>query len=118
MVASYLGGCAIATTYVGLVHPFSAALSVVLGLHHCVANCVALMALADFYMEAADNVRRWSEAQRVSIPSGFGKSLSEAEFVELEQATLVHEKPLTNALGPDFRKILTKEKVRYLFERM
>ena len=28
MVASYLGGCAIATSYVGLVHPFSAGLSV------------------------------------------------------------------------------------------
>ena len=31
MVASYLGGCSIATSYVGVVHPFSAGLSVVLG---------------------------------------------------------------------------------------
>ena len=28
MVASYLGGCAIAMSYVGLVHPFSAALNI------------------------------------------------------------------------------------------
>ena len=32
MVASYLGGCAIATSYVGVVHPLPAGLSVVLGL--------------------------------------------------------------------------------------
>ncbi len=45
MVASYLGGSAIATSYVGLVHPISAGLSVVLGIHHCVANCITMRAM-------------------------------------------------------------------------
>ena len=37
MVASYLGSCAIATSYVGLIHPFSAGLSIALGYHRCIA---------------------------------------------------------------------------------
>ena len=51
MVASYLGGCAIATSYVGLIHPFSAGLSIALGYHHCIANCIAFGALDEFYPE-------------------------------------------------------------------
>ena len=43
MIASFLGGCAIGSSYVGVVHPFSAALSVVLGTHHCVANCIVML---------------------------------------------------------------------------
>jgi 3-deoxy-alpha-D-manno-octulosonate 8-oxidase len=49
MVASYLGGCAIATSYVGIIHPFSAGLSVVLGLHHCLANCIVMHSMQPFY---------------------------------------------------------------------
>ena len=45
MVASYLGGSAIANSFVGVVHPFWAGLSVVLGLHHGVANCIAMASL-------------------------------------------------------------------------
>ena len=54
MVASYLGGCAIATSYVGLVHPLSAGLSVVLGVHHCIGNCIVMRAMADYYPAAYD----------------------------------------------------------------
>ena len=49
MVASYLGGCAIATSYVGIIHPFSAALSVVFGTPHCKANCIVMNAMKEFY---------------------------------------------------------------------
>ncbi len=62
MVASYLGGCAIATSYVGLIHPLSAELSVVLGIHHCVANSIVMRAMADYYPEAYDEF--WKIAGR------------------------------------------------------
>ena len=47
MIASYFGGIAIANSYVGLVHPFSAGLSVVLGIHHCEANCIVMRAMGN-----------------------------------------------------------------------
>ena len=118
MVASYLGGCAIATSYVGIVHPFSAGLSVVLGLHHCVANCIALNALGAFYPDEHAEFRTMLEKQRVTLPAGVCANLSDDEFRRLVAATVVHEKPLTNALGPDFRKVLTDERVIDIFRRM
>lgn len=118
MVASYLGGCAIATSYVGVVHPFSAGLSVVLGLHHCVANCIALNALAEFYPAEHAEFRTMLAKQRVEIPSGVCAGLSDEQFARLVASTIVHAKPLTNALGPGFRDVLTDDHVVEIFRRM
>jgi 3-deoxy-alpha-D-manno-octulosonate 8-oxidase len=118
MVASYLGGCAIATSYVGVVHPLSAGLSVVLGLHHCVANCIVMRAMGEFYPAACEEFIAMTERQRVTIPDGVCRGLSDRQFEALYAASVIHEKPLTNALGGGFRDILSFEKVRSLFQRM
>ena len=68
MVASYLGGSAIATSYVGLVHPLSAGLSVVLGYHHCVANCIVMRAMEEYYPDAYREFWHMVEKQGASIP--------------------------------------------------
>jgi 3-deoxy-alpha-D-manno-octulosonate 8-oxidase len=118
MVASYLGGCAIAASYVGVVHPLSAGLSVVLGLHHCVANCIVMRAMEEFYPAARDEFQAMAERQGVTIPQGVCRDLDDKQFQALYEATVIHEKPLTNALGEGFRKILTFEKVTSLFKKM
>jgi len=118
MVASYLGGCAIATSYVGLVHPLSAGLSVVMGYHHCVANCIAMRAVEEFYPAYFSEFWRFAETQEIDIPAGVCVGLSDEKFDALFNATVVHEKPLTNALGEGFRRILSKEKVVSLFQKM
>nr|WP_208019632.1 iron-containing alcohol dehydrogenase family protein [Candidatus Chlorobium masyuteum] len=118
MVASYLGGCAIATSYVGVLHPFSAALSVVLGLHHGVANCITMRAMEEFYPEGYSEFYRMAERQGVSIPEGVCRNLTDDQYERLYSATIIHEKPLTNALGEDFKDILTPWKVRELFLRI
>lgn len=118
MVASYLGGCAIATSYVGLVHPLSAGLSVVLGLHHCVANCIVMRAMQEFYPQAYDEFWSMVDKQGVSIPQGVCANLGEKDFKALYEASTMHQKPLTNALGVDYKSILTLEKVTSLFKKM
>jgi len=118
MVASYLGGCAIATSYVGVLHPFSAALSVVLGLHHGVANCITMRAMEEFYPEGYSEFYRMAERQGVSIPEGVCRNLTDDQYERLYAATIIHEKPLTNALGEHFKDILTPWKARKLFLRM
>ncbi len=118
MVASYLGGCAIATSYVGVVHPFSAGLSVVLGLHHCVSNCIVMRAVEEFYPEPYAEFWKMVEKQNIHIPEGVCRGLKDEEFDRLYASTIVHEKPLTNALGPNFGKILTREKVKETFLKM
>jgi 3-deoxy-alpha-D-manno-octulosonate 8-oxidase len=118
MVASYLGGCAIATSYVGLVHPLSAGLSVVLGVHHCVGNCIVMRALADYYPAASDEFWKMAERQRVKVPEGICRNLGEADFKALYDASIMHQKPLTNALGENYKSILTLDKVTDLFKKM
>lgn len=118
MVASYLGGIAIAHSFVGLVHPFSAALSVVLGAHHGVGNCIALAAMEEFYPEEAAFLKEMARDQGVAIPQGLTAGADDRTFEDLYAGTIIHEKPLANALGDGFKNVLTRDKVRSVFERM
>ena len=118
MVASYLGGCAIAMSYVGVVHPFSAALSVVFEMHHTVANCVTMRAMQDFYPQYYQEFWKMAEYQSVDVPIGIGASLSDETHNKLYEAMIIHEKPLTNALGQGCRSILDRNRARLIFERM
>jgi 3-deoxy-alpha-D-manno-octulosonate 8-oxidase len=118
MVASYLGGCAIATSYVGVVHPFSAGLSVVLGIHHCLANCITMRAMEEFYPHGYREFWQMVDKQKVDIPEGVCRYLSSEDHDRLYASTIVHQKPLTNALGEDYQSILTSERVREIFMRM
>ena len=56
--------------------------------------------------------------QKVTLPKGICKNLTEEQLNGLYQGSIVHEKPLINALGEDFKKILTREKVLSLFANM
>lgn len=118
MVASYLGGASIANTYVGVVHPLSAGLSTVLHFHHCVANCIVMNVMDDFYADEAKEFRFFLEKQKVKIPPRVCSGLSAERFRELYQSATIHEKPLTNALGPEFKSILTFDRVSDLYRMM
>jgi len=118
MVASYLGGCAIATSYVGVLHPFSAGLSVVLGTHHCVANCITMRAMEEFYPFEYEEFWQMVDQQEVMVPEGICRNLSDEQYSQLYESTIIHEKPLTNALGENFKEVLTEDKVIDLFKRM
>ena len=118
MVASYLGGSAIATSYVGVVHPFSAGLSVVLGIHHCLANCITMRAMKEFYPQPYEEFWNSVERQKVNVPEGVARDLSDDQYKALYESTVIHAKPLTNALGPDYKNTLTFDKVVELFKKM
>jgi 3-deoxy-alpha-D-manno-octulosonate 8-oxidase len=118
MIASYLGGCAIANSLVGLVHPFSAGLAITLKLHHGIANCIAMDALGEFYPEEVGEFRSICEKQQIDLPRGVTSRFSDNDFERLYASTIIHERPLANALGEDFKSILTPEKVKEIFSRM
>jgi 3-deoxy-alpha-D-manno-octulosonate 8-oxidase len=118
MVASYLGGASIANTYVGVVHPLSAGLSTVLHLHHCVANCIVMKVMNDFYPDETEEFTSFVERQNVSIPKNVCKHLSQDHFKALYESAIIHEKPLVNALGAGFRQELTFDRVSGLYLKM
>ena len=118
MVASYLGGCAVASSYVGIVHPFSAGLSVVLGLHHCIANCIVMHAMEEYYPRVFEEFWNMVRLQNIEIPRNVCRDLTDLQYDALYAATIIHEKPLTNALGNNFKEKLNKKKVLELFKKM
>ena len=118
MIASYFGGCAIANSFVGVVHPFSAGLSVVLDTHHCIGNCITMNAMEKFYSKEYKEFFEMAEKQGITIPKGIGANLSDETYLALYNSTVIHEKPLANALGDNFKEQLTLEKVTEIFKRM
>ncbi len=118
MMASFLGGCAIANSYVGLIHPFSAGLSVVFDTHHCIGNCIAFDAMEDFYPEQHREFRKMMKRQKVELPKGLCQNSGPEELRRLMNASLIHEVPLTNALGADFKTKLNEDLVFSFFKRM
>jgi 3-deoxy-alpha-D-manno-octulosonate 8-oxidase len=116
MVASYLGGMAAGN--VGIVHPISAGLGIVLHVPHGLANCYALSVLEEFYPEEHAQFTEMMARQKVSLPKGICANLTGEQYDSLYQGSIVHEKPLANALGDWFKDILTKEKLIGLFKRM
>ena len=75
----------------------------VLGTPHCKANCIVMNAMEQFYPKQVVEFKEMVSAG-VKIPSGFCDGLSDSQLNDLYNATIIHEKPLTNALGKDFKK--------------
>ena len=115
-VASYIGGMAAGN--VGAVHPISAGLSIVLHLPHGKANCYAMSVLKDVYPEEYEQFTAMLAKQKVVLPKGICANLTDDQYDALYQGSIVHEKPLINALGPDFKQILTKERLISMFKAM
>ena len=60
----------------------------------------------------------YCDANGIRIPRGVCESLSDEQYRALYDATMVHVKPLANALGDQFRDILSPDKVLATFRRM
>ena len=80
MVASYHGGASLANSFVGVVHPFSAGLSIVFGTPHCLANCIIMSAMEEFYPVETEQFKFYVEKQGISIPSGLTQKLDDVDF--------------------------------------
>jgi 3-deoxy-alpha-D-manno-octulosonate 8-oxidase len=52
------------------------------------------------------------------VPEGVARNLTDDQYKALYESTVIHAKPLTNALGPDYKNTLTFDKVVELFKKM
>lgn len=117
MVASFFGGMAVANSNVGIAHPLSYGLSLVLGYHHGIANCIVFDKLEEYYPETYE-FREFLKTFGVEIPRGIMKSVTDEQLSKMADATLKNERPLENAFGPKWRELFTKETVINLYKRM
>jgi 3-deoxy-alpha-D-manno-octulosonate 8-oxidase len=117
MVASVLGGIAVANSNVGICHPLSYGLSLVLGLHHGYSICIAFNQLEEYYPEVA-LFRTILKKNNIELPKIISDKISDADIDRMADATLKNERPLENAFGKEWKSIFTKEKVISLIKKM
>lgn len=118
MMASYAGGMSIAYSQVGVAHAVSYGLSYLLGTKHGIGNCIVMNHLEEYYPEGAAEFKRMVDKNKIDIPQGICKGLTDEQF-EIMMNVSLGLKPLwENALGKDWEKIMTREKLRALFEKL
>ncbi len=118
MMASFFGGMSIAYSQVGVAHATSYGLSYVLGLKHGEGNCVAFNHLEEFYPEGVEEFHRMAERAGVDLPTGVTSGLSDSEMERMMDVSLGMAPLWENALGPDWRERMPRERLRALYERM
>jgi 3-deoxy-alpha-D-manno-octulosonate 8-oxidase len=118
MMASYAGGMSIAYSQVGVAHAVSYGLSYLLGTKHGIGNCIVMNHLEDYYPEGVDEFKRMVEKNKIEIPTGICKGLSEEQFQAMMTVSLGMKPLWENALGKDWEKIMTPEKLRALYEKL
>ena len=117
MVASVMGGISISNSNVGICHPLSYGLSLVLGLHHGFAICIAFNQLEEYYPEVKE-FKEFIQKSKIELPKIINGDVSNEQIDKMADATLKNERPLENAFGIKWKKIFTKEKVISLIKKM
>jgi 3-deoxy-alpha-D-manno-octulosonate 8-oxidase len=118
MMASYAGGMSIAYSQVGVAHAISYGLSYLLGTKHGIGNCIVMNHLEEYYPAGVKEFKYMVEKNNIEIPQGICKNLTDAEFEKMMEVSFGLKPLWENALGKDWEKIMTREKLRGLYERL
>ena len=118
MMASYCGGMSIAYSQVGVCHALSYGLSYVLGLRHGESNCVVFQHLDDFYPEGVAEFRHMLDKHHIVLPRDVTSGLSSTEIDKMIDVALTLDPLWENALGPDWKQHMTRDRIATLYAMM
>jgi 3-deoxy-alpha-D-manno-octulosonate 8-oxidase len=118
MMASYAGGMSIAYSQVGVAHAVSYGLAYLLGTKHGIGNCIVFDKLEEFYPDGVYEFKKMVEKNKIDIPQHITKGLTDEQFNTMIDVSLVMKPLWENALGKDWEKIMTRERLRALYERL
>jgi 3-deoxy-alpha-D-manno-octulosonate 8-oxidase len=118
MMASYAGGMSIAYSQVGVAHAVSYGLSYLLGTKHGIGNCIVFDKLQEYYPSGVAEFKRMVKKDGYEIPQGICKNLTDEQFDTMINVSLGMKPLWENALGKDWEKIMTRQKLRALYEKL
>ena len=118
MMASYAGGMSIAYSQVGIAHAVSYGLGYLLGTRHGVGNCIVFDKLGEYYPDGVREFKEMVKKNRIDIPKHITKGLSDEQFDSMINVSLGMKPLWENALGPDWERIMTREKLRALYQQL
>ena len=118
MMASYAGGMSIAYSQVGVAHAVSYGLSYLLGTKHGIGNCIVFDKLEEFYPQGVEEFKYMVTKNQIEIPQGICSGLSDEDYDKMINVSLGMKPLWENALGKDWEKIMTRERLRKLYEKL
>lgn len=118
MMASYAGGMSIAYSQVGVAHAVSYGLSYLLGTKHGIGNCIVFDQLEEFYPTGVAEFKRMVKKDGYAIPKGICAGLTNEQFDTMINVSLGMKPLWENALGKEWESIMTREKLRSLYEKL
>ena len=118
MMASLFGGLSIAYSQVGVCHALSYGLSYILKLRHGLSNCVVFNQLEDYYPSYVREFKQIVERNGFEIPQNVTANCSEQDFDKMADISLVLEPLWENALGKEWKSVMTREKIKELLRKM
>lgn len=118
MMASYAGGMSIAYSQVGVAHAVSYGLSYLLGTKHGIGNCIVMNQLEEYYPAGVAEFKSMVEKNAIDIPKGICTDLSDEQFETMINVSMGMKPLWENALGKDWEKIMTREKLKTLFKKL
>jgi len=118
MMASWHGGMSIAYSQVGVAHAMSYGLSYLLGTKHGIGNCIVFDHLEEFYPDGVALFKKMQEKHHIKLPQGLCANLTDEEFDIMIDVALGLEPLWINAVGEDWKEIITREKLKGLYQKM
>lgn len=118
MMASWHGGMSIAYSQVGVAHAMSYGLGYLLGTKHGIGNCIVFDHLEEFYPEGVALFKQMKLKHNIALPTGLCKNLTDKEFDIMINVALSLEPLWENAIGKNWKKIITREKLKALYQKM
>jgi 3-deoxy-alpha-D-manno-octulosonate 8-oxidase len=118
MMASWHGGMSIAYSQVGVAHAMSYGLSYLLGVKHGIGNCIVFEHLEEYYSEGVAMYNAMRDKHNIEIPQGICADLSDREFDIMIDVALSLEPLWENAIGKNWKKTITRQKLKDLYSKM
>ena len=118
MMASYMGGMSIAYSQVGICHALSYGLAFVRGIHHGIGNCLAFDCLEGYYPEGVREFHQMIEKHGIALSRNGLADVTPEEVERMVNVALMLDPLWENALGPDWKQKMPREKVRGLYEEI
>jgi len=122
MMASWMGGMSIAYSQVGIIHAMGYGLGFALGVRHGEGNSLIFNQLEEFYPEQVAEFKRLQEKMQrqygIELPKGVCAGCTEEQFQTMVRVASGMTPLWENALGKDWQKIMTPEKMRAIYERI
>ncbi len=118
MMASWHGGMSIAYSQVGVAHAMSYGLSYLLGTKHGIGNCIVFDHLEEYYPDGVKLFKQMKAKHNIVLPQGICAELSDKEFDIMINVALSLEPLWENAIGKNWKKTITREKLKALYQKM